>query len=66
MDADGFRSRMLLQVHDELLFELPVEEEDALSAMLRDVMPNAVEMSVPLRIDVKTGANWAAMAYAEG
>ena len=66
LDADGFRSRMLLQVHDELLFELPVEEEEALSAMLREVMPNAVELSVPLRIDVKTGANWAAMAYAEG
>ncbi len=66
LDADGFRSRMLLQVHDELLFELPVEEEDALSAMLREVMPNAVELSVPLRIDIKTGANWAAMTYAEG
>ena len=66
LDAGGFRSRMLLQVHDELLFELPVEEEDALSAMLREVMPNAVELSVPLRIDIKTGANWAAMTYAEG
>ena len=65
LDADGFRSRMLLQVHDELLFETPVEEEDALIAMLREEMPNAIEMSVPLRIDVKTGPNWAAMTYGE-
>ena len=65
LDADGFRSRMLLQVHDELLFEAPADEEAALTSMLRDLMPNAVELSVPLRIDVKTGPNWAAMTYGE-
>ena len=65
LDADGFRSRMLLQVHDELLFEAPADEESALTAMLRDLMPNAVALSVPLRIDVKTGPNWAAMTYGE-
>ena len=65
LDADGFRSRMLLQVHDELLFEAPADEEAALTAMLRDLMPNAVALSVPLRIDVKTGPNWAAMTYGE-
>lgn len=65
LDADGFRSRMLLQVHDELLFEAPADEEAALTAMLREVMPNAIALSVPLRIDVKTGPNWAAMTYGE-
>ena len=65
LDADGFRSRMLLQVHDELLFEAPADEEPALTAMLREVMPNAIDLSVPLRIDVKTGPNWAAMTYGE-
>ena len=65
LDADGFRSRMLLQVHDELLFEAPADEEAALTSMLRDLMPNAVALSVPLRIDVKTGPNWAAMTYGE-
>ena len=65
LDADGFRSRMLLQVHDELLFEAPADEEASLAAMLRDLMPNAVALSVPLRIDVKTGPNWAAMTYGE-
>ena len=65
LEEDGFRSRMLLQVHDELLFELPVEEEGELVAMLQDVMPNALEMSVPVQIDVKTGPTWASMTYAE-
>ena len=65
LEGDGFRSRMLLQVHDELLFELPVEEEQGLVDMLQDVMPNALELSVPVRIDVKTGPTWASMTYAE-
>ena len=65
LERDGFRSRMLLQVHDELVFELPVEEEQELVGMLQEVMPNALEMSVPLQIDVKTGPTWASMTYAE-
>ena len=65
LEEDGFRSRMLLQVHDELVFELPVEEEQELVGMLQQVMPNALAMSVPVRIDVKTGPTWASMSYAE-
>ena len=65
LEEDGFRSRMLLQVHDELVFELPVDEEQDLVAMLQEVMPSALEMSVPLQIDVKTGPTWASMTYAE-
>lgn len=65
LEGEGFRSRMLLQVHDELVFELPVEEEQEMVAMLQEVMPNALEMSVPLQIDVKTGPTWASMTYAE-
>ena len=65
LEGDGLRSKMLLQVHDELVFELPVEEEQQLKAMLHAVMPNALEMSVPLQIDIKTGETWASMTYAE-
>ena len=65
LEADGFRSRMLLQVHDELVFELPNEEDQPLQAMLNEVMPNALKMSVPIKIDIKTGTNWASMTYAE-
>ena len=61
LEADGLRGRMLLQVHDELVFETPRDEEEALSAMLREVMPSALELSVPLKIDIKTGDNWAEM-----
>ena len=65
LETDGFRSRMLLQVHDELVFELPNEEDQPLQAMLNEVMPNAIRMSVPIKIDIKTGTNWASMTYAE-
>ncbi|MDE2765720.1 MAG: DNA polymerase I [Chloroflexota bacterium] len=61
LEADGMRSRMLLQVHDELVFEAPQDEEEQLTAMLADVMPNALRLSVPLRIDVKKGYSWGDM-----
>jgi len=56
-------ARMLLQVHDELMFEVPEAEVEATSALVREVMENAcapaVELSVPLVADAGTGANWA-------
>ena len=61
LDQDAMRSRMLLQVHDELVFETPQDEEARLTAMLADVMPNALRLSVPLRIDVKKGYSWGDM-----
>jgi DNA polymerase-1 len=62
LENDGFESKMLLQVHDELVFEYPVDEEENLTAMLNEVMPSALELSVPLKIDTKTGDNWADMS----
>ncbi|MEX2598034.1 MAG: DNA polymerase, partial [Dehalococcoidia bacterium] len=61
LESDGMRSLMLLQVHDELVFETPKEEEESLSAMLRDLMPNAIQLDVPLKIDIKTGYTWGDM-----
>ena len=61
LEGDGMRSRMLLQVHDELVFETPQDEEERLTAMLEEVMPNALRLSVPLRIDVKKGYSWGDM-----
>ena len=52
------RSRMLLQVHDELIFETPATEVDDLCALLHELMPVAIEMVVPLQIEVKQGPNW--------
>ncbi len=55
----GLKSRMLLQVHDELLFEAPEAEASALATLLRDVMESAATLSVPLVVETGTGKNWA-------
>jgi DNA polymerase-1 len=57
----GLRSRILLQVHDELLLEAPDVEVDPLVPLLRSAMGGAAELRVPLDVDVKIGANWGDM-----
>lgn len=57
---ERLQARLLLQIHDELLFEFPPEEEDALRQMVVEEMSTAVPLAVPLKVDVHTGANWAA------
>jgi len=54
----GLRARMLLQVHDELLFEAPPEEARAVAALAREIMGAALPLRVPLVVDVKTGKDW--------
>jgi len=61
MAARGVRSRMLLQVHDELLFEAPEDELSTLEALAVEVMESALELDVPLKVDVKAGSDWAAL-----
>jgi DNA polymerase-1 len=51
-------SRMLLQVHDELVFEVPHGEEKTMTAIVTEGMQNAMSLSVPIRVDVGTGKNW--------
>ncbi len=58
---DGFRARTLLQVHDELLFEVPRDEVERLAAMVRQTMEGALPLDVPLTVDVKVGDDWEAM-----
>jgi DNA polymerase I len=55
----GLKARMVLTVHDELLFEVPDAELDASVEAVRSLMEQAFPMNVPLRVDVYTGANWA-------
>ena len=57
--ARGLRARMLLQVHDELLFEAPTEEVDAVTALAREIMASALPLKVPVVVDVKAGDDWA-------
>jgi DNA polymerase-1 len=54
----GLKARMLLQVHDELIFEVPEAEVEATAAVVRDTMEGATRLSVPLDVDTGTGANW--------
>ena len=55
----GLRSRLLLQVHDELLFEAPESEAEALAAVARQVMESAAVLSVPLVVETGVGRTWA-------
>jgi DNA polymerase-1 len=57
----GLRARMLLQVHDELVFETDATELPALASAARDVMEGALPLDVPLTVDLKVGANWERM-----
>jgi DNA polymerase I len=54
----GGRARMILTVHDELVFETPKEAADETVALVRDRMENAVTLNVPLTVDVGVGENW--------
>jgi DNA polymerase-1 len=51
-------ARMILTVHDELLFEVPKAEADDLAALVRDSMQSAAKLNVPLTVDVGIGENW--------
>jgi DNA polymerase-1 len=56
--ARGLQARMLLQVHDELLFEAPPEEIGAVEALAREIMEAALPLDVPVVVDVKSGRDW--------
>lgn len=58
LKAGGYQARILLQVHDELVLELPPEERDAIVALVREVMCAAYELDAPLKVDVEIGQNW--------
>jgi DNA polymerase-1 len=58
LEKGGYRSAMLLQVHDELVFECPPEEVDAVSALAKREMENVHELIVPLTVDIGVGDNW--------
>lgn len=59
LKREGLQSKMLLQIHDELVFEYPPEEKDRLAQLVMEEMAGAAALAVPLKIDVKTGQNWA-------
>ena len=58
LSEEGLKSRLILQIHDELLIETAAGEEDAVSRILTEEMTNAAELSVPLEVDVHSGSDW--------
>ena len=59
LEEEGFAAHMILQVHDELDFECPVDEVERLTAMVREVMEHVVDLRVPLIAEASTGITWA-------
>ena len=56
---DRLQARMLLQIHDELIFEAPADQIEHLAEMVRQEMSSVGNLAVPLKVDVKVGDNWA-------
>ncbi len=64
--AEGLRSRMLLQIHDELVFEAPDQEVGTLAKLVREAMVGAITFDVPIEVDVAAGPNWLDVATLAG
>ncbi len=61
MGRHHLKSKLLLQVHDELIFEVPEEELDEMSKLVPRIMSTSLKLSVPLKVDIKVGKNWGQM-----
>ncbi len=61
MRKRNLKSKMLLQIHDELLFEVPEREVEEMKSLVAELMPEAIELCVPLKVDIKLGQNWGKM-----
>ena len=57
----GLKSRLLLQVHDEVIFEVPEDEKDRMEKLVGECMENAYKLSVPLRVSIEFGKSWGEM-----
>lgn len=58
LEREGFKAKLILQVHDELILEAPLGELEAVSALLKEEMENAASLNVRLAVDVSHGGNW--------
>ena len=63
LKEENYKSRLLLQVHDELIFDIAIGEEDRLSEMVRREMESAVKLSLPLSVNIGTGLSWDLAAH---
>ena len=58
---EKMNSKMLIQVHDELIFEVAPGELMEIGAMINEIMPNAIQLEVPVLVDIKTGSSWGSL-----
>ena len=58
MQNKNLASKMVLQVHDELIFEVPEREEELMMRLIKDKMENSIKLNVPIEVDCKSGLNW--------
>ena len=58
MKKQNLRAKMILQIHDELILDTPVEEVEAVKKLLKNVMENVIKLKVPLKADLNEGKNW--------
>ena len=58
LTENNYKSKMLLQVHDELIFDVPENELDKITELIRDTMENIYKLSVPLKVEINYGKNW--------
>jgi DNA polymerase I len=65
LKENGFKTRLLVQVHDELLFETPQKELARAARLIREKMEKALHLAVPLIVDLKIGPNWSDMEKTE-
>jgi DNA polymerase I len=56
---NNLKSKMILQVHDELLFEVPNDEMEQMKTLVKETMENAVKLTIPIGVELQTGTNWA-------
>jgi DNA polymerase-1 len=56
--SEGMKSKMILQVHDELVFEVPEDEVEDMSRLVKENMENALQLNVPVVVEIGTGHNW--------
>jgi DNA polymerase I len=58
MEREGVQSRLIMQVHDELVFEVPENERELMEKLVREEMESAIPLAVPLKVDLNFGLNW--------
>ena len=61
LQVTGYQTKMILQVHDELVFEVPEKLLKEVASVIKDLMENSFPLSVPLVVELKSGHNWGQM-----